>query len=163
MKFTGHKYIVKDDVRIMEHNQWKYFIDDTIYHQFLAPEMLINEFTTFKSCIFGFACLAYYAIHKEVPNNGSSLRDLISQYENDTLAPAIDANKMDKLNYELKMLIQKSTVVKYSYRIAYAQVRDKFQYYLESLIEETNKREQAKRSGSKEHASNERSAQLDIE
>jgi serine/threonine protein kinase len=133
IKFIGHKYITREDRKTLEYNEFTYFINNTKLYHFLAPEVLRNEFTTFKSCVFSFGAIAYYLFLKEYPIQDLTLGELRLNYSNPEVTKAIHAQDLPELHPEIARLIECAMMVKYSYRDSLTELRLKMGWYLESI------------------------------
>jgi serine/threonine protein kinase len=119
LKFCAIKYCTSIKKSKYDTDEYLHMLRNQTNLFCIAPEVLLNEFTGFKTQIFSFGVIVYLIIHRTYPFGGTCIDDLKNTYRTSTEKPKINL----KLTAELIYMLQKSLQINYADRMSLSEVK----------------------------------------
>lgn len=143
LKFCSFKYCTPVRKAKYDTDEYMYLIKNKTNIMCISPEVLLNEFTGFKTQIFNYGVLAYLITHKTYPYLDSSgdlkLENLKNAYGS---GPAKHVYIIPDLNEDMFYLLQNTLKIGYTDRMSLSEVKISVgSLYKEIVREEENIRQ----------------------
>jgi len=132
LKFSGLKYIQPVALSKFEELDHKFILSNYSNMYSFPPEVVMNEFTGYKSQIFCFGVILYFLVHGEYPYKADSISGLRNVYLDKQWKPRIDPT----INPEIYYMIQNSISTDYSDRIGLDEIRREITKMYDSIKSE---------------------------
>jgi serine/threonine protein kinase len=132
LKFSGIKYCTEVTRALYETDEYLYLQKHKTHLYAIAPEVLLNQFTGYKTQIFSFGILVYLITHKAYPFGNNNMQQLKQLYVDDVFKPNIS----NELSEELYYMLSNSLQINYNNRMALSEIKIAVGNMYKSIVHE---------------------------
>lgn len=119
LKFCGFKYCTNVQKAKYDTDEYMYLLKNRTNVYCISPEVLLNEFTGFKTQIFNFGVIMFYLTHQSYPFPEQNLEYLKNIYIAGVERPKIDPRFSEDVVY----ILQRTLQIGYTDRMALSELK----------------------------------------